>query len=172
MIVCWFRPFEGPLLHWGSGNQSHFSPQFDGPGCQASALSCLGPGVITDFLQGSPGPMAFLVHVCLKAGTHRPNQWTSEAFRETWTRSGTNMFGVFSCIGSFRSCADVVCSDSTCKVWRGWLSAVWAIGISDWWSASESAQCVGRVEYCVRLVFLCTPFRHSLFSCFAVLAWD
>ena len=34
----------------------------------------------------------------LKAGTHRPNCWTSEAFGETQTRSGTNMFGVFSCV--------------------------------------------------------------------------
>ena len=30
----------------------------------------------------------------LKAGTHRPNRWTSEAFGKTRTRSGTNLFGV------------------------------------------------------------------------------
>ena len=52
----------------------------------------------------------------LKAGTHRSNCWTSEAFGETRTRSGTNLFGVFSCAGSFRSRIDVVRSDSTCEV--------------------------------------------------------
>ena len=32
-------------------------------------------------------------------------------------------------------------------------------------------QCVcGGAEYCVRFVFLCTPFCHFLFSCFGVLA--
>ena len=46
----------------------------------------------------------------LKAGTHRPNRWTSEAFGETRTRSETNLFGVFSCVGSFaaRNCVTVV----------------------------------------------------------------
>ena len=52
----------------------------------------------------------------LKAGTHWPNHWTSEAFGETRTRSGINMFGVFSCVGSFWSRAEVVCSDSTYEV--------------------------------------------------------
>ena len=52
----------------------------------------------------------------LKAPTHRPNRWTSEAFGETLTRSGTNMFRVFRCVGSFRSRADVVGSDSACEV--------------------------------------------------------
>ena len=32
------------------------------------------------------------------------------------------MFGVFSCLGSFRSRLDVVCSDSTCEVRGGWMS--------------------------------------------------
>ena len=39
-------------------------------------------------------------------------------------RHGTNMFGVFSCVGSFRSRLDVVHSNSTCEVWGGWLSDV------------------------------------------------
>ena len=78
----------------------------------------------------------------LKAGTHQPNLWTSEAFGETRTRSGTNLF---SCVWSFRSHVDVVCSDSVCKVWGGWLSAVWAIGISDWWCASCIATLIGGV---------------------------
>ena len=59
---------------------------------------------------------------CLKAGTYQPNRWTSEAFGETRTRSGTNMFGVFKCVGSLRSHTDVVCSDSTCDIWEGWPS--------------------------------------------------
>ena len=110
--------------------------------------------------------------VPVKAGTHLPNRWTSEAFGETRTRSGTNMFGVFSCVGSFRSRSDVVCSHSTCEVWGGWLSDVWAIGFSDWRCASESARCVGGAEYCVCFGFLSTLFRHFLFSCFGVLTRD
>ena len=82
----------------------------------------------------------------LKAGTHRPNCWTSEAFGETRTRSGTFLFGVFSCGRSFRSRADIVGFDSACKVWGGGLTDVWAIGFSDWRCASESARCVGRAE--------------------------
>ena len=103
----------------------------------------------------------------VKEGTHWPNCWMSEAFGETWMRLGTNIFGVFSCVGSFGSHADVVCSDLTCKVWEGWLSAVSGIGFSDWRCASKSARCVGGAEYCVRFVFLCTLFHHFLFLCSA-----
>ena len=52
------------------------------------------------------------VHTSLKAGTHRPKRWASETFGETQTRSGTNLFGVFSCVGSFWNHADSVWSDS------------------------------------------------------------
>ena len=102
-----------------------------------------------------------------KAGTHRPNYWMSEVFGETRTRSGTNMFGVFSCVGSFRSH-----SDSTCEVWGDGLSDVWAIGFSDLRCASESAWCVGGAEYYVHFGILRTPFCHFLFSYFGVLARD
>ena len=52
--------------------------------------------------------------------THRANSWLSEAFLETQTSSGTNLFGVFSCVGSFGDRVDSICSNSTCKVcWRG-----------------------------------------------------
>ena len=71
----------------------------------------------------------------LKAGTHQPNRWTCEAFGETGTRSGTNMFGVFSCIRGFRSCLDAVCSIQHAKSeevavghlshWILWLCASW-----------------------------------------------
>ena len=44
--------------------------------------------------------------VKVKAGTHCPNRWMSEAFGETQMTLGTNMFGVFSCVGSFRSSAE------------------------------------------------------------------
>ena len=37
-----------------------------------------------------------------KPETHRANRWPSEAFGETRTSSGTNLFGVFSGLGSFR----------------------------------------------------------------------
>ena len=82
------------------------------------------------------------MELSFKAETHQPNYWTAEALGETQTRSGTNMFGVFSCVGSFRSRADVVCSDSTCG---GWLSAVWAIGFSDWLCASCRTILIGGV---------------------------
>ena len=45
--------------------------------------------------------MHFSFNWHLKAETHWPNRWTSEAFGETQTRSETNLFGVFSCVGSF-----------------------------------------------------------------------
>ena len=83
--------------------------------------------------------------IVLKAGTHWPNRWTSEAFGETRTRSGTNMFGVFSCIGSFRSHADVVCSNLTCKVWGGGLSDVRAIRFSDCLCSRWMAVLIGGV---------------------------
>ena len=102
----------------------------------------------------------------IKAGTHWPNRWTSEAFGETRTRSGTNMFGVISCIGSFRSRLDIVCSNSTCEVWGGWLSDVWAIGFSDWRCASESPWCVGGRDTVCALVFYTL---RSVISCFHVL---
>ena len=37
----------------------------------------------------------------IKAGTNQPNRWMSETFGETLVRSGTNMFGMFSCVGAF-----------------------------------------------------------------------
>ena len=52
---------------------------------------------------------------------------------------------MFRRVGSFRNCADVVYSDSTCKVWEGWLSAVWAIGFSDWLCASCMTILIGSV---------------------------
>ena len=54
----------------------------------------------------------------LKAGTHWTKGWTSEMFGETWTSSGTNLFGVVSCVGSVWNCVESVWSDSTCNVWE------------------------------------------------------
>ena len=119
-----------------------------------------------------------------KAGTHWPNHWMSEPFRETRTSLGTNLFGVFCCIRSFwNRVEDVVCLDSTCEVWEGWLLAIGAILSSDWLCASCMTILIGSVlanqrsacggaENCVRFVFLCTPFHDFLFSCFGVLARD
>ena len=52
---------------------------------------------------GSSGQVkpAVLAARIIKAGTQWPNRWTSEVFGESWTRLGTNLFGVFSCVGSF-----------------------------------------------------------------------
>ena len=81
----------------------------------------------------------------VKSETHRANRWPSEMFVETQTSSGTNLFGVFSCVGSFWNRVHSACSDSTCKVWEGWLSAVWAIGLSDWLCASWMTILIGGV---------------------------
>ena len=105
----------------------------------------------------------------LKAGT-------SEAFGETWMRSGTNLFSVFSCVGSFRSRTDVVCFDSTCKVWGGWLLAVWAIGFSDWSYSKHATILIGGVLANQRDVWegrntVCALFFYacrSVISCFHV----
>ena len=56
--------------------------------------------------------------------------------------------------------------------WILWLVMCHLYDHSDWRCANESARCVGGAEYCVRFVFLCTLFRHFLFSCFGVLARD
>ena len=52
----------------------------------------------------------------LKAGTHWPKRWTSETFGESRTSSGTNLLGVFSCVGSFWNHVESVWLDSTSKV--------------------------------------------------------
>ena len=89
-----------------------------------------------------------------------PKCWTSEMFGETRTSLGTNLLGVFSCVGSFWKNTASVWSDSTCKLN--------CIRDSDWLCASKSAQCVGAAE----VTMVCTPFRHFLFSCFGLLARD
>ena len=102
----------------------------------------------------------------LKAGTHWPKRWTSEM----QTRSGTNLFSVFSSLGSCWKLLELRRrSDSTCKVCvvlvvRG----LDAIGYSDWLCASESARFVGSAE----VTMVCTPFCHFLFWCFGLLARD
>ena len=109
------------------------------------------------------------VSVSLKPGTHWPNRWTSEAFGETLTRSGTNLFGVFSCVGSFQGHMDVDVApiqhakseEVGCRPSEPLDSLI-----------SQSAWCVGGAEYCVRFVFRFTLFRHFLFSCCEVLARD
>ena len=55
-----------------------------------------------------------------------------ERTEETRMSSGTNLFSVFSCVGSFWNHLEGVCSDPTCKIWECWLLAIWAIGYSDW----------------------------------------
>ena len=98
----------------------------------------------------------------------RPTVGRLKRFGETRTSSGTNLFSVFSCVGSFWDRVDSVCSDSTCEVWEGWLSAVWAIGYSDWLCASKSAQCGRSGMPCAH----CFSSLHFPFSCVGVLARD
>ena len=99
----------------------------------------------------------------VKAGAHQP---TSEAFGETRMRSGTNMFSVFtvfSCVGSFWSHLDVVCSDSACEVGCQPSEPL------DSLIGGVLANVCGA-EYCACIGFLRTPSHHFFFSCFAVLA--
>ena len=72
----------------------------------------------------------------LKAGTHRPNCWTSEAFGETRTRSATNMFGVFSCVGGLRIHADIVSEPEQCVG-----GAEVTMATSSYHNEPESIQC-------------------------------
>ena len=127
-------------------------------------------------------------YIYIKPETHRANRWPSEASGETRTSSGTNLFGVFSCVGSFWKRVEQhllrfnLWSLRTLAVGRHrilWLVVCSLYDHPDWRCASESARCVGGVEFCVatelcgvRFVFLCTPFRHFLFSCFGLLAQD
>ena len=102
-------------------------------------------------------------------GTQWPNHWTSAAFGETRTRLETNIFGVVSCVGSFRSRADVVGSDWACEVWGGGPSDVWAIGFSDWLCASWMAVLIAGVLVNQRGVWegrntVCTLFFYALCS--------
>ena len=69
---------------------------------------------------------------------------------------------------SFWNHADSVCSDSTCEVWDGWLSAVWAIGFSDCGVlANQRGVWEGRNSVCVLFFYaLC-----SVIPCFHVLEY-
>ena len=80
----------------------------------------------------------------VKAGTQWPNRWMSEAFGATQTRSGTNLLGVFSCVGSFSEPCGRCLLRFNMRNLRSWLSAVWAIGFSDWLCASEINTVSGR----------------------------
>ena len=117
-------------------------------------------------------PLSYFLQV--KAGTHWPNCWTSEAFGGMWTKSGTNLFGVFSCVGSFWNRLDVVCSNSTCEVWEGWLLAIWAIGFSDWLCATCMTILIGGVLANQQSLLegrntVCTLFFYALRS---IICWS
>ena len=71
-----------------------------------------------------------LFRICsITAGTRQehtgPNAETSETFGETQMNSGTNLFGVFSCVGSFWNRVTDVWPDSTCRVWECRQSEDW-----------------------------------------------
>ena len=65
--------------------------------------------------------------------------------RLKWLGRGWEQISVFSCVRSFQSQVDIVCSDSTCKVCGGWLLAIWAIGFSDWLCVSCMTILIGSV---------------------------
>ena len=73
--------------------------------------------------------------------------------------------------------ADSVCSISTCKVWKRWLLAIWAIEFSDWLCISYMTILIGGVLANQCGVWeeqntVCTLFFYalrSIISCFHVL---
>ena len=81
----------------------------------------------------------------VKAGTHWPKRWTSETFAESRTSLGTNLFGVFSCVGSFWNHTGGVWSQQSLRVSAvGGLDAIRldANAYSDWLSRCLCV-CVG-----------------------------
>ena len=80
------------------------------------------------------------LHPSIKAGIHWPENSTSKIFGKTQTSSGTNLFGVLSCVGSFWNCTDGVWSDSTRKVWECWRS-------EDWTPLDTLIGCVPAVQW-------------------------
>ena len=98
------------------------------------------------FMCRDPGDTMGKVSCCVEPCYAWDTPGQPSAVWSVWRDSGTTQ--LFSCVGSFWNHTDVVCSDSTCEVWEGWLSAVGAIGLSDWLCASKSARCVGGAEHC------------------------
>ena len=135
------------------------------------------------------------IWMTLKAGTHRPNRWMSEAIhpsihplssaypgpgcggsclsRDTQTSLFPDTYETFG-VTRTRSGTNLFClrrlAFGCLSHWILWLAVCQLYDSSDWRCAGESAQCVGGAEYCVHFVFLSTLFRHSLFSCFGVQA--
>ena len=108
----------------------------------------------------------------VKPETHRANRWPSEAFGETWKSSGTNLFGVFSCV------FEAVCFNATFlpngsdKCQLGWLDKcswllvwVWAVcgGLKDEMHVHCSKVLQIRIIYCWISELL--YFKSSLKKC-------
>ena len=102
----------------------------------------------------------------VKAGTHRPNRWTLEAFVETQTRSGTNLFG--EAFGATRASSAPIQPAKSEE--EGCLTSESLDSLIGCVLANQRGVWEGRNT--VHFVFLFIPFRHSLLSCFAVLAQD
>ena len=110
-----------------------------------------------------------LIGQLIHAWVSTANRWPSEAFGDTRTSLGKNLFGVFSCEHT----------EQTCEVWDGWLSAVGAIGFSDWLCASCMTILIGSVLANQRGVWegrniVCALFFYALCSvifCFHILEY-
>ena len=50
--------------------------------------------------------LIYCASACVKPETHRAKCWPSEVFGGTQISSGTNLFSVFICVGSFWNCVD------------------------------------------------------------------
>ena len=104
-----------------------------------------------------------------KAGSRRrearntPAQLPSEMLGQTRTRSGTDLLGVFSCVGSFWSHPDGVRSDSTRNVLRA--LAVWGSEPCDWLcAANQRGVWEGRDQHHPVLRTYCISRKRRTYS--------
>ena len=58
----------------------------------------------------------------IKPETYRTNHRPSEEFGESRTSSGTNLFGVFSCVGSFWETTSALIQHAKSEIFDCWLS--------------------------------------------------
>ena len=120
----WLRRYN-PHIYWASGAILQWSAHCHAV-CLRSTLSSAPSLPVTSeypdlsrvplLLRADSSPYLLLR---LKAGTHRPNRWTSEAFGETRTRSGTNKIKAVGCWFESGRCVGAL------RLWRNTLMTPW-----------------------------------------------
>ena len=104
----------------------------------------------------------------LKAGTHRPNHWTSEALGETRTRSATNIFvcsAVSEAFGAARTVSDPIQHAKSEEV--GCQPSEPSDTLIGGLLANQHGVWEGQNTVCALVFYV---LQHLLFSCFGVLA--